>query len=293
MFETGLYGYPELMKAGLGNMLVPWAKCAIWCRDNRFPMLAPGWAKLRIGPYLRREKDKRQYQAFFRRTGQISGLRRLSILATGRKINERDWFSAPPAGRPGGGIVCFRMMDDPGILAGRHKDVADELLRMTKEEYIPRDVPAGSFIGIHVRLGDFIPASGEELKQSVHSRRIPLQWYAEALFALRMAVNKDMEARIFSDGRDEELASLLGIPGISRYEGKTAITDMLALARAAVIIASGSSFSSWAAYLGNVPTVWYPGQRFLLCPGPDDGKRNIEWDRGMNIDKDFLKLINN
>ena len=29
-----VYGYPVLPRAGLGNMLFPWADCYLWCRDH-------------------------------------------------------------------------------------------------------------------------------------------------------------------------------------------------------------------------------------------------------------------
>jgi len=77
-----LYGYPVLMKAGLGNMLFPWADCYLWCKDHNAQMIAPFWAKLRIGPYLRREKDKRSYQRLFNTQDQISGFKRLFLLPT-------------------------------------------------------------------------------------------------------------------------------------------------------------------------------------------------------------------
>ena len=34
---------------------------------------------------------------------------------------------------------------------------------------------------------------------------------------------------------------------------------MLALSQSQILIASASTFSKWASYLGRMPTVWYPG----------------------------------
>lgn len=292
MIKPYLYGYPVLMRAGLGNMLIPWARCVIWCKDNNAQMIAPYWAKIRIGPFLRRERDKRQYQFLFNHTNQIAGLKRVIILALCRKIDEADWHNGTVEGKSDRIIVCFRNMDRADTLVGRHTEVADELFRITKPRYRPKNLTNKPFIGIHVRLGDFIPASKEELNLGLHCIRIPIQWYADALLELRKSVGKNMDAKIFSDGQDEELMPILRIPGTSRYEGGSAITDMLALSKATVIIASGSSFSIWASYLGGVPAIWHPGQRFSIRCNHEGENRDVEWDNGKFLDNDFIRLIN-
>jgi hypothetical protein len=70
-----------------------------------------------------------------------------------------------------------------------------------------------------------------------------------------------MPAFVVSDGRDEELADLLGEPHVRRAGIGSAIGDILLLSRARVIIGSGgSSFSAWASFLGERPIVTIPGQ---------------------------------
>ena len=49
-------------------------------------MLAPFWLKPRIGPYLRRERDKRNYFRLFRSGSAVAGLRRLTILTRARRV---------------------------------------------------------------------------------------------------------------------------------------------------------------------------------------------------------------
>jgi hypothetical protein len=44
----------------------------------------------------------------------------------------------------------------------------------------------------------------------------------------------------------------------------SAIADLWALSNANVLVASGSTFSMWASYLGRMPVIWHPGQ--LSCP---------------------------
>jgi hypothetical protein len=287
----GLYGYPVLMKAGLGNMLVPWARCVLWCRDYDAQMIAPHWTKIRLGPFLRGERDKRQYQRFFNHRGGVAGIRRTILLATSTTVEDHEWQSGPRTQARGRTVVCFRGMAGAGALAGRHREVARELLRITKPRYQPAAIPDRPFVGIHVRLGDFAPASEAELTSGLHCRRIPLHWYVDTLLELRKALGKNMEAKVFSDAAGEEIEPLLRIAGTSHYEGRTAITDMLALSKAAVIVASGSAFSMWASYLGDVPALWHPGQNFSMRRTWGETDKDTEWNRARVIDDGFIGVM--
>src|SRR4028119_962252 len=57
--------YPKLPKAGLGNMLLVWAQSAVFANINSLPIIAPTWGQLKLGPFLRGERDKRYYGNFF------------------------------------------------------------------------------------------------------------------------------------------------------------------------------------------------------------------------------------
>lgn len=267
-----LYGYPLLGRYGLGNMLFPWARCYLWCKDRSVPMIAPRWTQIRVGPYLRREQDKRSYQRLFHHTGYVAGLKRLWLLNTAQRIPEaareiafnRD--SSPQA------LVVFQDMEDLfRPILGRNGDVRDELLRMTRRHYVPNEAVSAPFIGIHVRLGDFkAPGATSGMHQDQVNVRLPLTWYAEVLCRIRQELGFEAQARVFSDGSAEELGDLLALPAIAVSRGGTAVSDMLTLSQANLIIASGSTFSMWGSYLGQVPTVWYPGQRRQLILGQGD-----------------------
>ena len=150
-----VYGYPQV-HGGLGNMLIPWADCVLWCRDNEAAMIAPFWTKIRMGPWLRRERDKRLYHRFFVPAGDIHGLPRLVLLATSCQVTADDWRS----GRSGAAtdrstVVCFANMNLFGNLIGRHNEVHAALYRITRRSYHPVGLGGKPFVGIHVRLGDF------------------------------------------------------------------------------------------------------------------------------------------
>jgi hypothetical protein len=264
------------MRAGLANMLAAWVRCFLWCRDNDVQMLAPTWFKLRIGPYRRREPDKRRYDRLFTSAGYVRGPQRLALLATARRFEEGT--DLPTSGaRPA--IVRFSGLGEflkPAI--GRSEEVAAELRRITRPEFLPPD-RREPFVAMHVRAGDFTSTDEAKLRAGEFNMRLPLGWYVDAAAHLRGAL-PNVAIRVFSDGSRAELAPILRVPGTELVTGGSAITDLLDMSAAACLVASGSTFSSWAAFLGQVPSIWFPGQfRGSLLDG---GDRAVEatWEPG-------------
>lgn len=125
--------------------------------------------------------------------------------------------------------------------------VLDLISRMTNKEVI-KDVPCESdlsrFVGLHIRLGDYIP----EL-------RVSIDWYKGIILNL-LEINRDQKFLIFSDGTDEELAELLKIDNVSRVFYGNAFADMIGLSRCKLVIASDSTFSAWSAFIGQKPIIF-------------------------------------
>ena len=107
---------------------------------------------------------------------------------------------------------------------------------------------------------------------------LPIEWYIQVLEAVRRHTGHAHRARVFSDGTEAELAPLLSLPGVQRVEYGSSIADMLALSRARLLIASGSTFSMWASFLHQAPTVWYPGKWQQRLHERDDTE--FEWSPG-------------
>jgi hypothetical protein len=146
--------------------------------------------------------------------------------------------------------------------------VCPELLRIVLPEH-KRALETGFSpdVAIHVRLGDFVyddPSRG--------NTRIDLGWYIGILNRLREHLGVNSVA-LFSDGTDEELAPLLSIEGVTRVTFGSSIADIIGLSCARIFIASGSTFSMWASYLGQMPTIWFP--RRLHHPILKDSRREI------------------
>lgn len=262
MLDTKTAGYPSLGRTGLGNMLFPWARCFLWCKDNHYPMVAPIWTKIRFGPYLRKENDKRQYQKYFTNYGYISGIHRLIILCCFSRITENKYVISANGPDRKRRLVVFKGMN--GLfspLMGRNIDILNELLRITK--YVSLiDLEKAPFIGIHIRRGDFAEPKDENLIRSGgNNYRIPLEWYKIALFSLRKYLGNHALTFLFTDGSAGEVEDLLSLPNVFLYRRENAVSDLISLSKATIMIGSGSTFSMWASFLGQVPCVWYPGQR--------------------------------
>jgi hypothetical protein len=180
-------------------------------------------------------------------------------------------------------------MNHLGRLIGRHEEVLNELYRITRTKYWSIGLPH-NFIGIHIRMGDFPQRSDSN---QVYFRQ-PLLWYIEALKQLRISLNNNLTAIIFSDGTTNDLAPILNLENVIRSPFTKSITDLLAITKSTVIITSRSSFSLFGAYLGQVPSVWYEGKD-SICGGymPDklSATQEIEWMPGQIIINEFIEEL--
>ena len=291
MASTSRYGYARLGRYGLTHGLLAWARCAVWCEQTGAQMIAPFWFKPRIGPYLRRERDKRNYFLLFHAGGQISGLRRLALLA---KLPKFPVGQGAPAANGGSGIMLFE-----NALADNEKksfaQVVDHgpflrsrLLAITRRHHIP-PAPAEPFIAIHVRLGDFAEPSG---KNAVGNNvRLPIDWYADRLLSLRAALAVAVPAVVFSDGSEEELAPLLRLAAVTRAPKAESVTDLLALGAGACVIGSASGFSLWGAFLGSAPRLSHVGKQIVPIYIGEGAEGDIESAFGADIPPTFVTRL--
>jgi hypothetical protein len=295
MNDSRIYAIPVLGRYGLTHGILAWARCCLWCEQNGVTMLAPFWLKLRIGPYLRRERDKRNYFLLFNCGRAVAGLRRLATLIRAAKIDVRsEWPEVPtPRSRP----VVLRFHNSLqrnaqksfSQVLGHGPFLRRELLAMTRRRYHP-PTPSESFVAIHVRMGDFSPAASDgSIITGVTNTRLAIDWYCDRLDALRRGLGMPVRAIVFSDGSDSDLAPLLGRERVSRAPRQQSVTDLLQMGLGVALIASGSGFSLWGAFLGSTPRIAHPGQS--IVPIDVDATRDIESPFGSEIDETFLAHV--
>ena len=114
-------------------------------------------------------------------------------------------------------------------------------------------------IGIHIRMGDFENPENEQiLRDGAWNYRLPMKWYLSIIAKLREHTN--LPIYIFSDAAAEDLKEILQFENCKRVFFGSAISDMIALSTCKVLVSSTSTFSMWSSFLGQIPTIWFPGQ---------------------------------
>jgi Glycosyl transferase family 11 len=248
---------------GLGNRLLPWARCVIFARSHNVPMLATRWAQLPIGSLLRRDAEPRIYANLFtRRKGEVGGWRRAYVRARAKKLAEPCNLSHTIPALEGLNLIVFDGLGGQfRPLQGCNEFVRQELLGITRRVWRDKAeaIPA-PFVGIHVRRGDFQRmAPGADLSRTDNAIT-PLEWFIETLKLTRAQVSQTLPSVVTSDGYSDQLAALLKVDNVRLVSTGSAIGDLLLLSRSSLLLASGSSFSAWASYLGQMPTLSHPGQ---------------------------------
>jgi hypothetical protein len=293
------YAFPRLSKTdllfvriggnGLGNLLFTWARCLAASERNGWRMIWPTWKSFkpknwRVNPY-----DHRTYSDLFQtNTRYVSGWRKPWFLAS------RPWMTEEQAKNstvPPGSVVEFRGMQD-FFTPFRHDHalIYSQLQRIARAQHLAAfSEPSPAPIAIHVRRGDFIERANYADIVSSHNSLLPLDWYIQTLKAVREKAGSDVPTFVFSDGTDAELEVLLALPRVRRIDYGSSLGDMLGLSRSRLLIASGSTFSMWGSFLGQVPTIWHPGNLLqpLLIDNPE---QQIEWAPGDSM-PDWIETL--
>lgn len=252
-------------KAGLGIRLLPWARCRVFSHINNIPMLEPRWAQIRLGPLVRRESDLRIYNNLFKRKEEsLSGIKQAWIRCISTRIDEPDnlGFVAEIWKKKNSVVVFEGWKEYFSRLKGWNEMLYQEIRKVTKYQWLKKaDSIKDAPIGIHIRMGDFLEAKSEKDFFTIGTLRTPLSWFKGSLEAIRKAAGFSVKAFVVSDGREDDLKELLMLKDITLVREGSAISDLLTLSKAKVLIASGgSTFSAWASFLGQMPTISHPGQ---------------------------------
>ena len=235
-------------------MLFTYAKAVLYARDHGARLIWPTWVSIPVGQILRRESNKRFYHDLFQnRIGAVSGFQKLRLLWTRKKdiavMEGMEGEFEPIAGK-----------ENSEYLYRHFQTILQERNRKAME------FEPGNGICMHIRLGDFTRGTEADLKAGNPNTSIPIEWYINVIQQIRDAVSETLPVYIFSDGSREELEDILALPGVQQVTFGTAIGDILAMSKARLFVASGSTFSRWVRYLGRMNTITYPGQlkQYLL-----------------------------
>lgn len=271
---ANLYAYARVGRAGLGNLLVPWARCEVFAANHNLPVLAPQWTQPKIGPILRGERDKRYYVGLFDHGTYVRGLKRLWLLARADKVAEQD-ADAVVASRPARAtVIVFSGLGDIMHMFApllEHRELIRRRLTAILSASVKARLDAfrqDFVIGAHVRRGDKpVLPFGQVLAPRETSRGFADQWFINCISNIRAVLGRPVPVMIFSDARREQLSALLALENVSLAGENPSIMDIFLMSRSKVLIASGhSTFSKWASFLGQMPSLWYPGTVEVLNP---------------------------
>ncbi len=272
---------------GLGNLLLTWAEFAVGTGKYGLTPIAPTWPQVKLGPLARHESDKRTYRdLFLKNSSEVSGIRKLKLLATLPRIPAADFTNGPDSQPVTNGREVLVEFDNAGALFERilsdHEFVRRELLSITRAKHkLGLEHNFAQSISVHVRLGDF----------RVGSLVTPISWYEGAIRAVRRALGSDLTVYVFSDGENAELQPILSLAGTTRLGFGSSVADIWALSAANILIAAGgSTFSKWASYLGRMPVIYPPGTLYqkLYSENP---AAEIEWRTGESLPPAFVEQL--
>ena len=260
---------------------------------NQLPLMVTNYHQIKIGPWLRNDRSKRNYNGFFvfekNRLGEKMDRLKLRKFENGLQQTE------PPVKKITNGIAgsswLFSEMphytkyfeelnENRGLVIQLLNDIISPLI---KEKLNDLRAPV---IGVHIRRGDFRePAEGEELgKRGI--LRTPESYFVDMIKSIRSVHGSDLRADIFSDASKNELKEVFKLPNVYMVEGNNDLVDLLLLSRSKIIVTSaGSTFSYWAAFISDVPVIMHPtyvgikirpeNVRDTLYEGAFDGNNEI------------------
>lgn len=303
------YIYPKFSKyeligirfggAGLGNLLFMWARAIVAAKKNNCEVIWPTWPSIKIGPWLRHEKDKRFYGALFvSKTYRLCKYRKYHKLLFNKKIHIKkyDTINWKDVGDENI-VVCdgFNLasgelqMNFKGIMEYRDLVCRNIIQNLGKKGKKALMFNADKNINVHVRLGDFSKTT-DALRKDANNMRIPIEWYVSVINKIRDIAGYNVEVNLFSDGTDNELKELLCLKNLKRVTFGNSIADIVALSKAPIMIASGSSFSLWARFLGNCSSISYPHQ-IKDCVHVGEEGFEIELDEQEDFDESCVEII--
>jgi hypothetical protein len=253
-------GLLRLNGAGFGNCLFAYFHSVVLAEKEGRRLIAPAWRSLPINHKLRGDGSIRRYHEMVRaHPDEVSGPAKAATLAALLPFADVQGVApGAPAHASNRPLIVVRSTGFTFEGLHPHRDrLRRRLLEIMQRP--PSQAPRwgkDQHIAMHVRLGDFDAADPALIESGeTGNLRLPIAWYGRIAERLR-AVRPDLPIRLHSDGKDAELAPLLALDGVTRARSSDDINDLVAMAGASVLVGSHSTFSRWAAFLGNMPVIW-------------------------------------
>jgi hypothetical protein len=241
-------------------------RAAVFAHLNHLPLFVVNYHQIKIGPWLRNDRSRRNYNGFFTFQknvfAEILDKLSLKLIKKERRIEEPE-VKKITADNNRTAFLFFKMPHYTGYFKGLddHRSLVRQLLNEMVTPIIHQEVNAHRppVVGVHIRMGDFIkPVDDTELGRR-GNLRTPLHYFITVIQSIRKLNGSLLPVTVFSDGSEKELSDLLKLPNVNLSAGKNDLADMLLLSRSQLIITSASStFSYWASFLSDATVVMHP-----------------------------------
>lgn len=258
----------RLPAAGLGNQLFPLLRGHTFAALNHLPVYVQKKNKLGIGPYLRFERRKRNYENYFTFTKGIIGtwvqrlaLREFQLHAV--TVNEPDLHELEVNPQKTA-FVYFEAARYTNYFKGlkEHRPLVKKILMQLVDESVHSEVASKvpPEIGVHIRMGDFRKLNQGEVFNGGHVRT-PEDYFVNIIAKIRIIAGKNIPVTVFTDGYRNELKKIEALQQITFSDCRKDISEILLLSKSKLIITSaGSTFGAWSAFLSDAIVIKHQTQ---------------------------------
>ena len=264
--------------AGLGNLLVPWARAFLAAQLLGARCLPPAFGLNRRDYYRHFETPRHDWmihrlllaglptfefdEAAYLSHGGGDAVDALRSFAREHDLFARRAYVLCTSGMWGGMLHIEAARDFVLSTLYRSRYAPANLLRV--RDRLDRNRP---IVGLHVRMGDFEAALAPGAYRGRFNVSLPLEWYGRVMSSIRAQLAGAVQFLIVSDAAPKDLESLqVGADCVWTSDiADSDCSDLLALARCDLIVCSVSTYSIWAAFLSDAPYLWY-GPNLHLHP---------------------------
>ncbi len=251
--------HARLPRGGLGNKLLVWAKATVFGALNNLPVVTTGWADVKLGPLLRRERFTRFYFGYFRRQHTLQLLRLIYSYGVCSQIREPGLrvMEAPSNRRL---YVFSELPRYPNYFDGirdRRDLIKSALWGIASTSVLNRAQESRPpVIGVHVRRSDFREQAAGEFPGLHANVRTPSEYFIRSIRFVREICGGDLPVTVYTDAHPDEIRDLLALGSVVISPSTNALYDLITLSRSRCLILShGSTFGYWAGFLSDAPVI--------------------------------------
>lgn len=255
--------YLKFERFGLCNKIIMWAKAFVFSYNNNAVLKTSSWFHVPIGTILRGENTLRLYSGFFNNEQTAlflnpftSSFNKVSSIEKQDIEFRRIFFQGTP------------YITDLVDLAPYRALIIESFFKMIKKGHVESiNKQESPVIGVHIRRGDF----------NKIGNAIDISYYVNLINSIRNLSGKELAVTVFSDGHDEELKEILVLNNVARFKSKNDLVDLVVLSKSKLLITSlGSSYSYWAAFIGDSIVIHHPDTWVVQCRNKEINKNIFE-----------------